>query len=140
MFNLMGRFSHIQMLRVGEVEFVDGGHLRVKNSYMVGNPEGLVFCVGIVKKYLAVRGGSPQDFLFCNFCVNKGKVVMLDTVISHDFFLKLFHTALDKVDLPGDDFSFHSVKSGAFNEAKNSGKVSLSVLEGHARRMAIHQS
>ena len=53
MFNLMGRFSHIQMLRVGEVEFVDGGHLTVKNSYMVGNPDGLVFCVGFVKKYLA---------------------------------------------------------------------------------------
>ena len=61
---------------------------------------------------------------------------MLDTVISHDFFLKLFRTALDKVDLPGDDFSFLSVKSGAFSEAKNSGKVSLSVLERHARRMA----
>ena len=49
-FNLMGRFSHIQMLRIGEVEFVDGGHLTVKNSFMVGNPDGLVFCVSIVNK------------------------------------------------------------------------------------------
>ena len=80
MFNLMGRFSYIQMLRVGEVEFVDSGRLRVNNSYMVSNPDGLVFCV------------------------YQGKVVMIDTVISHGFFLKLFRTALDKVDLPGDDF------------------------------------
>ena len=70
--------------------------------YMVCNPDGLVFCVGIVKKYLAVRGGSPQDFLFCNFCVNQGKVVMLDTVLSYDNYLKLFCTTLDKVDLPGE--------------------------------------
>ena len=85
---------------------------------------------------MAVSGGSPQNFLFCNFRVNQGKVVMLDTVISHDFYLKLFLTALDKVDLPRDDFSFHSVKSGAFSEARNSGKVSLSVLERHSRWVA----
>ena len=92
--------------------------LESKNSYMVGNPDGLVFCVSIVKKYLAVRGG----FLFCIFCVNH-------------YFLKLFRTALDKGDFPGDDFSF-LVKRGVLNEAKNSGKVSLSVLERHARKMA----
>ena len=49
----MGRFSHIQVLGVVEVELVDGGHLTVKNSYMVGNPDGLVLCISIVKKYLA---------------------------------------------------------------------------------------
>ena len=76
-------------------------------SYMVGNPDGLVFCVGIVKNYLVVRGGSPQDFLFCNLHVNQWKIVMLDTVISYDNWLKLFRSALDKVYLPGDDFSLH---------------------------------
>ena len=105
-------------------------------SYMVGNPDGLVFCVGIVKKYLAVRGGSPQDFFFCNFRVNQGKIVMLDTVISYDNCLKLFRMALNKVDLPGYDFTLHSVKTGAFSEARNSGKVSLSVLERHVRWVA----
>ena len=44
--------------------------------------------------------------------------------------------ALDKVDLPGGHFSLHSVKTGAFSEARNSGKVSLSVLERHARWVA----
>ena len=72
------------MIRVGEVIFVEGGHLKVKIvtaknyesyeamiSYMVYNPDGLVFCVDIVRKYLEARGGSPQDFLFCNFSDNK---------------------------------------------------------------------
>ena len=61
---------------------------------------------------------------------------MLDTVLSYDNYLKWFHSALDKVDLPGDDFSLHSVKTGAFSEARNSREVSLSVLERHARWVA----
>ena len=106
--------------------------MRASTFYMVGNPDGLVFCVGIVKKCLVVRG----DFLFCNFRANQGKIIMLDTVISYDNCLKLFRMALDKVDLPGGDFSLHSVKTGAFSEARISGKVSLSVLSRHARWVA----
>ena len=107
-----------------------------KTLFMVGNPDGMVFCVCIVKNYLAARGGSPQDFLFCNFRINQGEVVVLDTVISYDNFLKLFCSALDKVDLPGEEFSLHLIKMGAFSEARNSGKVSISVLERHARWVA----
>ena len=63
-FNLMGRFFDIQMVRVRHVEVVQSGLLKVKivsaknkesyeamTLYMVCNPDGLVFCVGIVKKY-----------------------------------------------------------------------------------------
>ena len=48
----------------------------------------------------------------------------------------MFRTALDKGDFSGDDFSFLSVNRGGFIEAKNSGKVSLSVLERHDRNLA----
>ena len=155
MFNLMGRFSDIQYVRVEDVQPVEGGHLKVKiviannyesyeaqTSYMVGNPEGMVFCVDIVRRLMEARGGSPRDYLFTNFRFVQGKLVVLDTVVTYDNFLKLFRAALVKADLPGVDFSLHSVKSGAFSEARNSGKVSVSVLRRHARwvsRKTVHR-
>ena len=63
MFNLMGLFSDIQMVRVGEVEFVEGGHLKVKTSYMVGNPDGLVFCRNC-QEVLGDQGRFPSRLPF----------------------------------------------------------------------------
>ena len=146
MFNLMGRFSDIQHVRLEDVQEIEGGHLKVKivkaknyesyeaqTSYMVSNPEGMVPCVDIVKRFMEAMGGSPRDYLFTNFRFVQGRLEVLDSVITYDNFLKLFRAALVKADLPGVDFSLHSVKSGAFSEARNSAKVSVSVLRRHAR-------
>ena len=92
MFNLMGRFSDIPMVCVGEVEVVEGGHFKFKIVTAKNYESYEAMTSYIVKKYLAVRRGSPQGFLFCNFHVNQGKVVMLDTVLSYDNYLKLFCT------------------------------------------------
>ena len=145
-FNLMGRFSDIQNIRRGEVEELEGGHLRFKvvtaknyesydprSSLIVSNPSGLIFCVGIIKRYMQARGGSSQDFLFCNFRMKNNKPEMLNTVVSYDNCMKSFRCALIKVDLPGESFSLHSLKTGALSEARNSGLVNSSVLERHAR-------
>ena len=93
----------------------------------------MVPCVDIVKRFMEVRGGSPGDLLFTNFRVVQGSVQVLDTVITYENFLKLFRAALVKADLPGVSFSLHSVKSGAFSEARNSKTVKVSVLRRHAR-------
>ena len=63
---------------------------------MIFNLMGRFFDIQVVvwdRLSLAVRGGSFQDFLFCKFRVNQ--VVMFDTVIPYDNYLKLFRTALD---------------------------------------------
>ena len=145
-FNLMGRFSDIQRICCGEVEFVEGGHLKVKivtaknyesyeamTSYIVANQEAEVFSVGIIRKYLEFRDGAPTDFLFTNFRLNKKRMACLNTVVTYDSSLKCLRQALDRVGLRGKDFTLHSIKTGAFSEARNSGKVGLSVLRRHAR-------
>ena len=145
-FNLMGRFSDIQRIRCGGVAFVQGGHLKVKivtaknyeyyeamTSYIVANQEAEVFSVGIIQKYLEFRNGAPTDFLFSNFRLAKKRVACLNTVVTYDSCLKCLRQAMDRVGLRGKDFTLHSIKSGSFSEARNSGKVGLSVLRRHAR-------
>ena len=60
----------------------------------------------------------------------------LNTVVTYDSCMKCLREALDRVGLRGKDFTLHSIKSGAFSEARNSGKVGLSVLRRHARWVA----
>ena len=145
-FNLMGRFSDVQRIRCGEVVCVEGGHLKVKvvtaknyesyeamTSYIVANQVAEVFSVGIIQKYLKFRNGEPTDFLFTNFRLAKKRVACLNTVVTYDTCLKCLREAMDRVGLRGKDFTLHSVKTGSFSEARNSGKVALSVLRRHAR-------
>ena len=82
---------------------------------------------------MQARGGSSQDFLFCNFRMKNNKPEMLNTVVSYDNCMKSFRCALIKVGLPGESFSLHSLKTGALSEARNYGLVNSSVLERHAR-------
>ena len=130
---------------------MEGGHLKVKvvtaknyesyeamTSYIVANEAARVFSVGIIQRYMEKRNGEPEDFLFTNFRIvkNKRKVACLNKVITYDNCLKCLREAMDRVGLRGEDFTLHSVKTGSFSEARNSGKVSLSVLRRHARWVA----
>ena len=91
--------------------------------------------MGIITRFLEKRNGLPDEFLFSNFrIIHKGKkrIQNLNKVISYDNCLKCLRSIMDRVGLVGRDFTLHSVKSGAFSEAYNSGLVPVNLLHKHA--------
>ena len=148
-YNLMGRFTDIQRLRCGELSFLDGGHLKVhvvtsKNyeaydamtSFIVANPNARVYSVDIIRRYLEARNGEPEDFLFSNFRIlhhGTRRIKFLNKVLSYDTVLKCMRGLMDRVGVAGSTYTLHSVKSGSFSEAYNSGLVDVNLLQKHAR-------
>ena len=148
-FNLMGRFSDVQRLRCGELSFLPGGHLKVhvvtaKNfeaydsmtSFVAANQHGRIFSVDIIRRYLEARNGEPEDFLFSNFRIlhhGSRRITFLNKVLSYDTALKCMRGLMDRVGVPGNTYTLHSVKSGSFSEAYNSGLVETTLLQKHAR-------
>ena len=105
-------------------------------SYIVDSPHARIHSVYIIKKYLELRNGLPEEFLFSNFKIvskKPRKVEFLNKVFTYGNCLKLLRVLLDRVGLVGDSFTLHGVKSGAFSEAYNSGRVDVNLLHKHAR-------
>ena len=84
-------------LKVKDLEFLDSGDLKVtisraknfelfnaKSSFIAANPEGRINFVDLLKKFLALRKGSLEDFVFATFRELKGRVVWLDQHVRED--------------------------------------------------------
>ena len=146
-FNLMARYGDIMFVKIKELEFLDSGDLKVtisraknfesfnaKSSFIAANPEGRINFVDLLKKYLILRKGSPEDFVFATFRELKGRVVWLDQHVREDVARKYLKLGLASagVEEPS-QYTLHSLKTGSVSEARNSGLASESEINRHAR-------
>ena len=94
-------------LKIEELEFLDSGDPRVtvsraknlesfnaKSSVITANPGGKINSVELLKKYLEIWKGSPEDFVFAFFWEVKGKVDWLDKHVQEDVARKYLKVAL----------------------------------------------
>ena len=113
-------------LKVKDLEFLDSGDLKVtisraknfelfnaKSSFIAANPEGRINFVDLLKKFLALRKGSLEDFVFATFRELKGRVVWLDQHVREDVARKYLKMRLASagVEEPS-QFTLHSLKTG----------------------------
>ena len=135
------------LLRIKELEFLAFGDLKVtvsraknfesfnaKSSFVAANPEGVVNTVGLVAQFLEVKMDGPDDLLFSNFKLDKGQVVWLDRPMKEDTAKKYLREALSRAGIPNSEkYTLHSLKTGSVSEARNSGLVSETEVNRHAR-------
>ena len=146
-FNLMARYSDIMFLKVKELEFLDSGDLKVtvsraknfesfnaKSSFVAANPGGKINSVDLLKKFLVLRKGSPEDFVFASFREVQGRVFWLDKHVKEDVARKYLKMALASAGVvEPSQYTLHSLKTGSVSEARNSGLASVAEINHHTR-------
>ena len=140
-YTLYGRFEEVASLKRENFNFLDSGHLEVtipkaKNFEVFDSKTSLIAKgddfnpVGIVKAYLSK---FDSEFVFPNFRNGKkGKIEFKPSSVSYSNMLKLLRSSLDKIGLIGQDYSLHSLRTGALSEAANS-NIDRSLLQRHGR-------
>ena len=90
--------------------------------------------MGLVQQYLQLRKGGPEDLVFSCFREHNGMVSWLDKNVQEDSARKYLKVALANAGVADPEkFTLHSLKTGSVSEARNSGLVTETEVNCHAR-------